>query len=245
VEWVLGDLREKTAMHVVTESDPISGALFARNAYSMEYCGRVAFFDVDWPGRSISGDRSEFLGRNGNLRAPAAMGQPRLSGRIGAGLDPCGAIQTGFELADGGRHEIVFRLGAEQDARAATSLVQRLRGVGTAASALQAVRKHWQQTLGKVQVQTPDAAVNVLVNGWLMYQVIACRFWARSGYYQSGGAFGFRDQLQDAMALVHAEPALVPTHLLLWQPLRLRWASNPTRSWPRWRNWQTSKPKAS
>ncbi len=215
VEWVLGDLREKTAMHVVTESDPISGALFARNAYSMEYCGRVAFFDVDWPGRSISGDRSEFLGRNGNLRAPAAMGQPRLSGRIGAGLDPCGAIQTGFELADGGRHEIVFRLGAEQDARAATSLVQRLRGVGTAASALQAVRKHWQQTLGKVQVQTPDPAVNVLVNGWLMYQVIACRFWARSGYYQSGGAFGFRDQLQDSLAMLHAAPATTREHLLL------------------------------
>lgn len=215
VEWVLGDLREKTAMHVVTESDPISGALFARNAYSMEYCGRVAFFDVDWPGRSISGDRSEFLGRNGNLRAPAAMGQPRLSGRIGAGLDPCGAIQTGFELADGGRHEIVFRLGAEQDARAATSLVQRLRGVGTAARALQAVRKHWQQTLGKVQVQTPDAAINVLVNGWLMYQVIACRFWARSGYYQSGGAFGFRDQLQDSLAMLHAAPATTREHLLL------------------------------
>ncbi len=215
VEWVLGDLREKTAMHVVSESDPISGALFARNAYSMEYSGRVAFFDVDWPGRSISGDRCEFLGRNGNLRAPAAMSQPHLSGRVGAGLDPCGAIQIAFELADGAHQEIIFRLGAEQDARAATGLVHRLRGAGSAASALLAVRKHWQETLGKVQVQTPDPAVNVLVNGWLMYQVIACRFWARSGYYQSGGAFGFRDQLQDTLAMLHAAPATTREHLLL------------------------------
>ncbi|MDP3848696.1 MAG: glucoamylase family protein [Pseudomonas sp.] len=215
VEWVLGDLREKTAMHVVTESDPQSGALFARNAYSMEYGGRVGFFDVDWPGRNISGDRSEFLGRNGNLRAPAAMSQPRLSGRIGAGLDPCGAIQVGFELADGASHEVIFRLGAEHDARAASNLVQRLRGVGTAAIALTAVRNYWQTTLGKVQVQTPDPQVNVLVNGWLLYQVIACRFWARSGYYQSGGAFGFRDQLQDSLAMLHATPASTRAHLLL------------------------------
>ena len=215
VEWVLGDLRGKTAMHAVTESDPLSGALFARNAYSMEFSGRVAFFDVDWPGRSVTGDRTEFLGRNGSLRAPAAMTQASLSGRIGGGLDPCGAIQVAFELAEGASHEIVFRLGAEQDAHAATRLVQRLRGVGTAANALQAVRSHWQHTLGKVQAQTPDPAVNVLVNGWLMYQVIACRFWARSGYYQSGGAFGFRDQLQDSLAMLHAAPATTRSHLLL------------------------------
>lgn len=214
-EWVLGDLRGKSAMHLVTESDPVTGALFARNAYSMEFPGRVAFFDVDFPGRSFSGDRSEFLGRNGSLRAPAAMTQARLSGRSGAGLDPCAAIQVGFDLDDGASREIIFRLGAEQDASAASNLVQRLRGVGTAATALDVVRRHWRSTLGKVRVETPDPAIDVLVNGWLMYQVIACRFWARSGYYQSGGAFGFRDQLQDSMAMLHASPSAARQHLLL------------------------------
>ncbi len=213
VEWLLGSLREKSAMHVVTESDPLSGALLARNAYSMEFSGQVAFFDADMAERSITADRSEFLGRNGSLRAPAAMARVRLSGRIGAGLDPCGAIQTAFDLDEGQSHEIVFRLGAAHDAKAASQMA--LQSRGAAAAALDAVRKHWRQTLGQVQVQTPDPAVNVLMNGWLMYQVIACRLWARSGYYQSGGAFGFRDQLQDTMAMVHANPQAAREHLLL------------------------------
>jgi len=215
VEWVLGELRSKTAMHVVTESDPATGALFARNAYSSDFPGRVAFFDVDNPARTVSCDRSEFLGRNNSLRAPAAMSQARLSGRVGAGLDPCGAIQLGFDLDDGDEHEIIFRLGVASDAKAASTMVQRFRGRGTAANTLEAIRMHWRWTLGKVQVQTPDPAINVLANGWLMYQVIACRFLARSGYYQSGGAYGFRDQLQDSMAMTHASPYSSRQHLLL------------------------------
>jgi len=200
---------------VVTMSDPITGALFARNAYNMEFPGRVAFFDVDNPARSVSGDRSEFLGRNGSLRAPAAMANARLSGQVGAGLDPCAAIQIGFDLDAGSEHEIIFRLGMAGDVKKASELVQRCRGLGTAAATLKAVRQHWHDILGKIQVQTPDAAINVLVNGWLMYQTIACRFTARSGYYQSGGAIGFRDQLQDAMAMIHASPHAVRQHLLL------------------------------
>jgi cellobiose phosphorylase len=215
VEWVLGDLREKSAMHVVTESDSGTGALLASNAYSIEFPGRAAFLDVDASARSVSGDRAEFLGRNGSLRAPAALSQARLSGRTGAGMDPCGAMQVAFDLEDGDDREIVFRLGAERDAGAATQLLQRVRGQAAAAEALAAVRAHWRDTLGRVQVRTPEPAVDVLVNGWLMYQIIACRFWARSGYYQSGGAFGFRDQLQDTMAMVHAAPQSTRQHLLL------------------------------
>ena len=215
VEWVLGDLPARTGMHVVTESDPMTGALFARNAYNMEFPERVAFFDVDNPARSISGNRTEFLGRNGSTRAPAAMVHARLSGQVGAGLDPCGAIQIPFDLDDGDEYEIIFRLGMAQNAKAASDLVQRCRGLGTAATTLDAVRLHWRWMLGKVQVQTQDPAVNVLVNGWLMYQTIACRFLARSGYYQSGGAIGFRDQLQDSMAMVHALPYSARQHLLL------------------------------
>ncbi|MBD9481519.1 cyclic beta 1-2 glucan synthetase [Pseudomonas sp. PDM14] len=215
VAWVLGDLREKSAMHVVTEEDAVSGVLYARNAFSIEFPGRVAFFDVDSPARSISGDRSEFLGRNGNLNAPAAMGKPRLSGRTGGGLDPCAAIQVALELADGDSQEIVFRLGAGHDAGSAARLAQAHRGSAAATQALENVRLHWRDTLGAIRIETPEPAIDVLVNGWLMYQVIACRFWARSGYYQSGGAIGFRDQLQDSMAMLHASPAACRDHLLL------------------------------
>jgi cellobiose phosphorylase len=214
LEWVLGDLRPKSMMHVVTALDP-SGALFARNSYNTEFADRVAFFDVDDAARTLSGDRAEFLGRNGTLRSPAAMTRARLSGRVGAALDPCAAIQVPFDLADGQEREIIFRLGAGRDADEANDLVHRFRGSAAAHVALETVRYYWKRTLGAVQVETPDPSVNVLTNGWLLYQTLACRLWARNGYYQPGGAFGFRDQLQDAVALIHAEPRLVREHLLL------------------------------
>ncbi|TBU97986.1 cyclic beta 1-2 glucan synthetase [Stutzerimonas kirkiae] len=215
VGWVLGDLREKSAMHVVTETDPNSGALFARNAYSIEFPGRVAFFDVDAPLLGSTAERSEFIGRNGNLNAPAAMAQANLSGRVGGGLDPCAALRVGLELAHGESRSLTFRLGAEQDSKAGSLLVRRMRGNAAATVELEAVQAHWRSTLSAVQIETPEPAIDVLVNGWLMYQVIACRFWARSGYYQSGGAFGFRDQLQDSMSMLHTDPAAVRRHLLL------------------------------
>jgi len=214
VEWVLGDLRPKSAQHVATEVDPGSGALFARNPYNTEFPDRVAFFDVDDATRTVSGDRTEFLGRNGTLAKPAAMARARLSGRVGAALDPCGAIQVAFELAHGEEREIVFTLGAGQGADDAGNLAQRFRGAVAARRALEEVWQYWNHTLGAVQVETPDASLNVLTNGWLLYQTLACRLWARTGYYQPGGAFGFRDQLQDAMALIHAEPHLLREHLL-------------------------------
>ena len=214
-EWVLGNLRPKTAMHVITELDPNSGALFARNSYNTEFADRVAFFDADEMTRTVSGDRTEFLGRNGTLRSPAAMSRSRLSGKVGAGLDPCAAIQVPFELADGQEREIIFRLGAGRDADDARSLLQRFRGPAAARGALEAVWQYWSHTLGAVNVETPDQSINILTNGWLLYQTQACRLWARSGYYQSAGAFGFRDQLQDVMALIHTEPRLMRGHLLL------------------------------
>ncbi|WP_424250011.1 GH36-type glycosyl hydrolase domain-containing protein [Collimonas pratensis] len=216
VEWVLGELRPKSVMHIVTETDPASGALLARNPYNTEFTERTAFFDVDGGSRSVSGDRYEFVGRNGSLQSPAAMERIRLSGKVGAGLDPCAAIQQQFELNPGQQREIVFVLGVA-DTRQTNlgELLQRHRGPAAASTALQAVNAFWERTLGVIQIETPDPALNLLANGWLMYQVISCRMWARSGYYQSGGAFGFRDQLQDAMALVHSQPQLLREHLLL------------------------------
>jgi len=216
VEWVLGDLRPKSAMHISTEADPTSGALFARNPYNTDFPGRIAFLDVDTTSRTISGDRDEFIGRNGSLQNPAAMERVRLSGKIGAGLDPCAAIQVQFELVQGQQREIVFVLGVADGRHTDVGeLVQRYRGSAAARAALDAVHAYWVRTLGAVQVETPDQSLNVLANGWLMYQTIACRLWARSGYYQSGGAFGFRDQLQDSMALVHSQPQLLREQLLL------------------------------
>lgn len=214
VEWVLGDLRSKSAMHVITEIEPESGAIFARNPYNTEFADRVAFFDVDDSTRSVSGDRTEFLGRNGALQNPAAMGRSGLSGKVGASLDPCAAIQVAFDLADGQEREMVFMLGAGQSARDAINLIKRFRGSEAARGALEAVWQYWKHTLGAVQIETPNPSLNVLANGWLMYQTLACRLWARNGYYQSGGAFGFRDQLQDVMAILHTEPTLVREHLL-------------------------------
>ena len=214
VEWVLGDLRPKTTMHVVTEIDPGSGAVFARNAYHPEFADSVAFFDVDDVTRTISGDRTEFIGRNRTLRDPAALGRARLSGKVGAAMDPCTAIQVPFELPDGQSREIIFRMGVGRGAEEASRLVLRHRKSGTARAALEAVKAYWKLTLGVVQVATPDPALDLLANGWLLYQTLACRLWGRTGYYQSGGAYGFRDQLQDTMALVHAEPKLVREHLL-------------------------------
>jgi cyclic beta-1,2-glucan synthetase len=216
VEWVLGDMRTKTAMHVVTELDGASGALFARNAYNTEFPGRVAFFNADGGVRSVTADRAEFIGRNGSLAAPAALRRTRLSGRVGPALDPCAAIQLPFELLPGQERELVFVLGVGGRRNADVSvLVQQHQGAAAARAALAAVRAYWAQTLGAVQVATPDPALDVLANGWLMYQTIACRLWARSGYYQSGGAFGYRDQLQDAMAAVHTAPQLLREQLLL------------------------------
>ena len=220
VEWVLGDLRAKTQMHVVTEIDPTTGVLTASNPYNTEFDGRVGFFDADAGAhavgsRSVTADRIEFLGRNGSMQAPAALLRERLSGRVGAGLDPCAAIQLSIGLAQGESVEVVFRLGVGRHRAAAIDLATRHRGIDPAHDALDAVRVHWLRTLGAVQIETPEPSVDVLANGWLLYQTIACRYLARSGYYQSGGAFGFRDQLQDTMAMVHARPELTREHLLL------------------------------
>jgi len=200
-----------------TEIDTGSGALFARNQYNTEFADRVVFFDVDDKNRTVTGDRTEFIGRNGELSAPAAMMRTELSGKVGAALDPCAAISVNLELDDGQELETIFRLGVtgRRGTDDASNTVRSFRGSIIAQSSLDAVQKYWRKTLGTIQVETPDLALNILTNGWLLYQTLSCRLWARNGYYQSGGAFGFRDQLQDTMALVYAEPTLVRQHLLL------------------------------
>jgi cyclic beta-1,2-glucan synthetase len=210
VEWVLGATRAQAAPHVVTERDPASGALFARNGHDPEFADRVAFFCLDAAQVAnvvYTCDRAEFIGHGRSLAQPAALVRTSLSGRSGAALDPCGALQTVVELQPGEARELVFMLGIgvpEEHQR------------GAAAADLARVRAFWDDTLGAVRIDTPEPAFDVLANGWLMYQTIACRLWARSAYYQSDGAYDFRGQLQDAMATVHLRPELLRDHILLF-----------------------------
>lgn len=213
-EWVLGDLREKNLLHVQTEVDIKTGALLARNFYNTDFADSIVFLDVNDSTRTVTGDRKEFIGRNGSLAHPAALKHARLSGKVGAGLDPCGAVQVIFNLLPGQEHETSFRLGAGRSLGEVQNLIRRFRRADASRSALERVWDYWNRTLGAVNVETPEPAVNILANGWLLYQTLSCRLWGRTGFYQSGGAYGFRDQLQDVMALVHAEPALTREHLL-------------------------------
>jgi cyclic beta-1,2-glucan synthetase len=213
-EWVLGDSRTGSAPHVVTAIDSATQALFARNAWNAEFAERIAFADLGGRQTSWTGDRLEFLGRNASLDHPASMERGRkLSGKTGAGLDPCAALRTQVELEPGERAEVLFLLGQGAGPEEARSLIERYRAVD-ADAVLGEVQDHWDELLGTVQVVTPDPSINLLLNRWLLYQTLSCRLWARSAFYQSGGAYGFRDQLQDVLALAVTTPPLVREHLL-------------------------------
>jgi len=214
VEWVLGVARGGSAPFVVTEIDPVTGAVFARNAWNGEFAGRVAFADLGGRQTACTGDRLEFLGRNACLEHPVSLERGReLSGRTGAGLDPCAALQAKVELEPGERTEIVFMLGQEESRDNARSLVERCRTMDCDAALLE-VQEGWDRVLGAVQVETPEPSMDLLLNRWLLYQTLSCRVWSRSAFYQSGGAYGFRDQLQDVLALAVARPDVVREHLL-------------------------------
>jgi cyclic beta-1,2-glucan synthetase len=214
VEWVLGTSRAAAASSVVTEIDSETGAVLARNPWRPEYGSRVAFIDLGGQQQAWTGDRTEFLGRNGTLDHPAALAYDTpLSNKTGAALDPCGVLQTRIELQANAATEIVFCLGEAGTKAEALSLVARYRTADLDA-VLAAVTRHWDEVLGAVQIKTPDQAMDILVNRWLLYQTLVCRVWARSAFYQASGAFGFRDQLQDGTALAVSQPALTREHLL-------------------------------
>jgi cyclic beta-1,2-glucan synthetase len=214
LEWVLGVSRSASSPFVVTEIDTATGAMFARNGWNSEFAGRIAFADLSGRQSEWTGDRTEFLGCNGTPDHPASLERgDRLSGKVGAGLDPCGALQTKVELQAEGRAEIVFFLGEAANQDEARRLIEHYRAADLE-EVLGTITKHWDGILGTVQVKTPDRPMNVMLNRWLLYQTLACRVWARSAFYQAGGAYGFRDQLQDVMALMVAQRDLARTQLL-------------------------------
>ena len=214
LDWVLGNQRSKTAPFIVTEIEPKTAALLARNPWGTDLSSRIAFMDMAGRQRACTADRAEFLGRHGSLAEPAALLQANpLSNRAGGGMDPCGAMQTAFTLRPGEATELTFLLGEEVSSAAAVALIERYRALDLDA-ALKEVTDFWDQTLGAIQVKTPDRSMDIMVNGWLLYQTLGCRVWARTAFYQSSGAYGFRDQLQDVMALVVSRPGIAREHIL-------------------------------
>ncbi|MGN6133444.1 MAG: GH36-type glycosyl hydrolase domain-containing protein, partial [Aureliella sp.] len=214
VDWVLGVAREQTDMVIATDRDADSGALLATNSYSMEFGDQVAFLQVLSYSSSVTGDRRAFLGRNGSPLSPISLAMGELDGRTGAGLDPCGAIQCKVTVAPATTEEIVFLLGAGETRDEAMAVLHKFSDPEAVAAELKHVQRSWQDMLSVLQVKTPNRGMDIMLNGWLQYQTLSCRVWGRSAFYQSGGAFGFRDQLQDVMAVVHSRPDVTREQIL-------------------------------
>ena len=214
VEWVLGVNRDSTQQYLIPEFNSDPQVLLVRNPYNAEFSGRVAFVSASNPLHGLTTDRTEFLGRLGSLEEPAALKRIGLSGIVEAGLDPCTALQLHIDFEPGASEQIYFVLGQAEDQDAAMALARRYQEPQQVLTAWKATNRFWNDLLGAVQVHTPEPAFDLLINRWLLYQTLACRIWGRTAFYQSSGAYGFRDQLQDVLALLHVAPQLAREHLL-------------------------------
>ncbi len=214
-EWVLGPDRENMTPYIVTTYGKEGQALFARNPYNSEFGDRVAFLCADTPLHGLTGSRSEFLGRMGSYRRPAALGRIGLNDITAAGIDPCGAVQVHLNLSPKEVREVNFMIGQGADQTEAQGLVAKYRSPGQVNEAWEQTTAFWEDLLGAVTVETPDQAMDLMLNRWLVYQNLSCRIWGRSALFQSSGAFGFRDQLQDVMGVFNHQPEVARQHILL------------------------------
>lgn len=214
VEWVLGANRESMQRHVQTEWNKELGCLLARNPPHLVYANQIGFISASVAPDSFTCDRSEFIGRNQSLKQPAALQRQSLAKTCGAALDPCAALQINIDLLPGESSEFTFLLGQGSDLEQIRGLLSKYRSVQAATSALTSAREWWNKTLETLQFSLPDQTAQTLLNRWLLYQSITCRMWGRTGFYQSSGAYGFRDQLQDSMAIAYVLPNLTRAHIL-------------------------------
>ena len=213
-EWLLGSLPSISQPHVVCDYDDDNHVITATSHWNDDFSGRVAFLASSRAPHGFTTDRSEFIGRRGDQSEPEALRRWGLSDRICISGDTCGACQIHLDLAPGATEELIFILGQGSDKEAAISLARHWRDAPTVDAAFTALQEGWDDVLGAIQVSTPDPAFDLMVNRWLLYQTLSSRFFARSGFYQSSGAYGFRDQLQDVLALLHTAPELARGHIL-------------------------------
>jgi cyclic beta-1,2-glucan synthetase len=213
-EWVLGTTRDIHQAHIMPEFDPEHHALLASNHFNSEFSARVAFLAASRKPHGLTTDRTEFLGRMGNLRAPAALGRIGLASSVHAGLDPCAAIQLHVDLAPGATEEVFFLIGEGANRAESLALIGQIQAQAEVESIWLAVQKKWDDILNTITIETPDAGMNLMLNRWLLYQTLSCRLWGRTALYQSSGAFGFRDQLQDVMGLFHTRPQIARAQIL-------------------------------
>ncbi|WP_029198862.1 GH36-type glycosyl hydrolase domain-containing protein, partial [Paenibacillus alginolyticus] len=233
-EWVLGVHREGNSSFIVTEWDPVNAVLTARNTYQENFRDATAFLTIHpqteepvesakgsnqtatvTPDMTWTGDRLEFVGRNGTLENPAAMNRLHLSGATGPTYEGCGAIQTKLVIEPNAEQTVYILLGCEDSSESAAQLTHKYRQTHVCEQAFEDVQKFWDSAMGTITVSTPCPEMDVMLNNWLLYQTLSCRMWARSAFYQAGGAYGFRDQLQDSLALLHSRPDLTRAQILL------------------------------
>jgi cyclic beta-1,2-glucan synthetase len=213
-EWVLGTTRETHQAHIMPEFIPEKNALIAGNQFNSEFSGHAAFLAASKNPHGVTTDRTEFLGRMGSLRNPAALGRIGLESAVNAGLDPCAVIQLHVDLAAGASEEVFFLIGEGKNRDESLKLIGQIQSQAEVEEVWQSVQKHWDEILNVINVETPDSGMDLMLNRWLMYQTLACRLWGRTALYQSSGAFGFRDQLQDVMALLHTRPEIARAQIL-------------------------------
>jgi cyclic beta-1,2-glucan synthetase len=213
-EWVLGTDREQNQMFIIPHFDNQTQAMLAHNPYNTEFANCMAFLAGNKPIHGLTCDRSEFLGRMWSYKHPSALNLIGLSGIVQAGTDPCAAITLHIDLAPHESEEIYFILGQGEDWEDSLRLIERYQKVEEVNQSWDLLQAKWDAILETVQVKTPDKAMDLLLNRWLLYQALSSRFWGRTAFYQSSGAFGFRDQLQDVMAFIHTAPELARQHLL-------------------------------
>jgi cyclic beta-1,2-glucan synthetase len=213
-EWVLGTTRDTQQAHIMPEFIPEQNALIATNHFNSEFDGRVAFLAASKYPHNITTDRTEFLGRMGSMRAPAALGRIGLESSVNAGLDPCAVIQIHVDLAPGASEEVFFLIGEGKDRDESLRLIGQIQSSAEVEAIWRSVQQKWDEILNVITVETPDPSMDLMINRWLMYQTLACRLWGRTALYQSSGAFGFRDQLQDVMALLHTRPDIARAQIL-------------------------------